>query len=201
MNGPDDLHVERFSGAEIAPWLEALADLRIAVFREFPYLYEGSHAYERRYLQTYVEAPESVLVLVRDGEAVVGASTGIPLADETEEFRRPFREHGHDAGRVFYFAESVLLPAYRGLGLGGRFFDEREAHARSLGRFDLAAFCAVERPADHPRRPPGYRPLDGFWQRRGFEKHPELRTTYAWQDLDEKEESPKPMTFWLKRLR
>jgi len=43
-------------------------------------------------------------------------------------------------------------------------------------------------------------PLDAFWNRRGFVKHPELHTTFSWQDLDENEESLKPMVFWLKHL-
>jgi hypothetical protein len=81
-----------------------------------------------------------------------------------------------------------------------RFFEEREAHARELGCFDFICFASVQRPADHPRRPPDYVPLDRFWTRRGYEKHPELHTTFSWRDLDEAKESPKPLVFWLKRL-
>src|SRR5690606_17923419 len=114
----------------ILPHLNALAELRIAVFRDFPYLYDGSLEYEERYLRTYANSPDSVIVLVRDGQRVVGASSGIPLADETEELKRPFLEQGLDVDRIFYCGESVLLAEYRGRGLGVRFFQEREAHAR-----------------------------------------------------------------------
>lgn len=194
------MHIRLLQGAVIAPHIDDLARLRLTVFREFPYLYDGSLEYEARYLATYAESPESLFVLAQDGERVVGASTGLPMADETEEFQRPFREKGWDPQRVFYFGESVLLPEYRGSGLGVRFFAEREAYARRLGRFDHCAFCAVERPADHPRRPPGYQPLNEFWARRGYRHHPELRTEYHWRDLDEQSESAKPMSFWLKEL-
>ena len=197
----DSIRIERLVGEEIASRLHELARLRITVFREFPYLYEGSMEYEEKYLQTYINAPESVLVLALGGERVVGSSSGIPLSDEVPEFRLPFEQHGYDVDKIFYFAESVLLPAYRGRGIGAQLFDTREAYARSLGRFEFATFCVVERPADHPRRPPDYVPLDAFWKRRGYEKHPELRTTFSWQDLDEEAESPKPMVFWLKRLK
>lgn len=192
--------LQRCSGQQINAHLPALARLRIQVFREFPYLYDGSEAYEQQYLQTYVDAPDSVMVLVWDGAEVVGASSGLPLAAETPNVIQPFLEHGYDPARVFYYGESVLLPAYRRQGLGRRFFEEREAHVRQLNRFDWASFCAVERPVDHPRRPADYQPLDAFWNRRGFVKHPELHTTFSWQDLDEAQQSPKPMVFWLKDL-
>ena len=197
---PDSLRLQRLSGVAINAWLPDLARLRIQVFREFPYLYDGSAAYEEKYLRTYVDAPDSVMVLVQDGEQVVGASSGLPLAAETPNVIEPFLKRGYDPQRIFYYGESVLLPEYRGRGLGKRFFEEREAHVRGLGRFDIACFCAVERPADHPRRPAGYATLDALWNRQGFIRHPELHTTFSWQDLDEEEESPKPMVFWLKKL-
>jgi GNAT superfamily N-acetyltransferase len=140
------------------------------------------------------------MVLVWEGDTVVGASSGLPLAAKTPNVIHPFVEQGYDPERIFYYGESVLLPSYRGRGLGARFFEEREAHVHALGRFDILCFCAVERPLDHPRRLPNYVPLDRLWQKRGFVKHPELHTTFSWQDLDENQESPKPMTFWLKCL-
>ncbi|WP_044873654.1 hypothetical protein [Pseudomonas sp. LFM046] len=194
------MHIRLLQGAAIAPHIDDLARLRLTVFREFPYLYDGTLEYEARYLTTYAESPESLFVLALDGERVVGASTGLPMADETEEFQRPFRERGWDPERIFYFGESVLQAEYRGAGLGVLFFAEREAYARRLGRFDHCAFCAVERPDDHPRRPIGYQPLNAFWARRGYRHHPELRTEYHWRDLDEDTESAKPMSFWLKEL-
>lgn len=196
----EEPRVQRLSGSDINAYLPELARLRIRVFREYPYLYEGSITYEEKYLKTYVNAPESVMVLVWNGDRVVGASSGLPLEIETPAVIEPFVAHGYDPRRILYYGESVLLPEYRGRGLGKRFFEEREAHARGLARFDIACFCAVERPADHPRRPAGYLPLDAFWNRRGFVKHPELRTFFSWRESDEAAESPKPMVFWLKRL-
>ena len=64
----------------------------------------------------------------------------------------------------------------------------------------FCTFCAVERPADHPRRPAGYVPLNDFWTKRGYRHHPELRTTFTWRDLDEDAESPKPLSFWLREI-
>lgn len=195
------MDIRLLHGSAIAPHLDDLARLRIAVFREFPYLYAGSLAYETEYLSTYAQSRDSLFVLVLERGRVVGASTGLPLADETEALQRPFVEGGWNPQRVFYFGESVLLPEYRGQGLGVRFFSEREAYARRLERFDWCAFCAVERPLEHPRRPADYQPLNAFWGNRGYRQHPELRTEMVWQDLDERAESAKPMSFWIKGLR
>jgi GNAT superfamily N-acetyltransferase len=194
------LKLERWSGQALNQFIPDLARLRINVFREWPYLYDGDLAYEERYLKTYIEAPNSVIVLAFDNDNVVGASTGIPLISETEEVQAPFLKAGYDPNTIFYCGESVLMPEYRGQGAGVAFFDQREAHARDIGGFNYSCFCGVQRPVDHPRRPADYIPLDNFWRKRGYEKHDELNTTFSWKELDETEESPKPMTFWMKAL-
>ena len=190
-----------FSGDTLADYLEDVARLRMEVFREFPYLYEGSMEYEQRYLQTYIQCPQAVIVVAFEGGEVVGASTGIPMAFEEDAFKRPFLDHGYDPDRVFYCAESVLRREYRGQGIGVRFFAEREAHARALGNFDWYTFCAVVRPPDHPLRPAGHEPLDRFWQKRGYSKHTELQATYKWKDVGQEMETSKALEFWLKSAR
>ncbi|MFZ5655793.1 MAG: GNAT family N-acetyltransferase [Pseudomonadota bacterium] len=183
-----------------AAWLDAVARLRIGVFRDWPYLYDGDAAYEARYLSTYTRSTRSLFVLALDGDAVVGASTGLPLADEEPAFQAPLREHGYDVARVFYCGESVLLPAYRGRGLGHAFFDAREAHARALGDFRSTAFAAVDRDAADPRRPPGHRGNELFWQGRGYVRQPGMTLRLAWKELGEDVESIKPLTYWLRPL-
>lgn len=192
------LGVTPASGEALRAALPDLARLRTGVFRAFPYLYRGSPGYEERYLQTYLEAPGALLLLVRDGAEVVGASTALPLIHETADLQRPFLNSGFSPEQVLYLGESVLREQYRGRGLGHRFFDEREAHAQRLG-LPVTAFCAVQRPADHPARPAGYRPLDAFWRARGYAERPDLETTLSWQDLGEAGETAKPMRFWVRQ--
>ncbi|APO94516.1 GNAT family N-acetyltransferase [Xanthomonas vesicatoria] len=177
------LNVETVHGNAVLPYLDAVARLRIAVFGAWPYLYDGDAGYERDYLAAYAASPDSVFVLARDGDAVIGASTGLPLRDDSDAFHMPFTAAGIDPASVFYFGESVLLPAYRGQGIGHAFFDSREAHARALGRFTLAAFCSVERAADDPRKPADYRPNDAFWRKRGYAPQPGMQVRLEWAEL------------------
>ncbi|MBE7496025.1 MAG: GNAT family N-acetyltransferase [Verrucomicrobiaceae bacterium] len=194
------LVLQNFHGHALLPHLDALGSLRIRVFREYPYLYDGSLEYEREYLRIYTSSTRSLVVLVFDGKSVVGATTCLPISDEGPEFQQAFTNAGgYDLGDICYFGESILLPEYRGQGVGKEFFARREAHARQIG-CHMAAFCAVDRPADHPLRPASYRPLDDFWQAQGYTRHPELQATFVWKEIGEEAESPKKLTFWLKRL-
>lgn len=196
-----EVRVERLDAGRLRDRLRDLAGLRIEVFREFPYLYQGSPAYEERYLETYAATPESVVVGAFDGDRLVGAATALPLRHEPPALTEPVARHGYPVDEVFYFGESVLLPEYRGRGVGVAFFREREAAALAHPGIRRAAFCAVVRPGDDPRRPAGHVPLDAFWRRRGYEPVPGMVGEIAWRDLDEPAETPKPMQFWTKRLR
>jgi GNAT superfamily N-acetyltransferase len=194
------LRTQSLTGAAARAHLDDLARLRIAVFREYPYLYDGDTDYERRYLVPYAESPGGVVVVAFDDDRVVGAATGLPLADAPPSVAAPFVAAGIDPADVFYLGESVLLPEYRGRGVGHKFFDGREAQARALG-LGMAAFCAVVRPADHPERPADWQPLDGFWTARGYTPRPDMETTFSWRDIGASSETAKPMRFWLRALR
>jgi GNAT superfamily N-acetyltransferase len=194
------LRIETFAGPAMAPLLPALSRLRIAVFRAWPYLYDGSQAEEEEYLADFVAAPSAGLVVAFDGAEPVGCATCVKLAEEDEGLTGPFLAAGIAPARVFYFGESVLLPAYRGRGAGVSFFAAREAHARRVSACDFAAFCAVERPASHPLRPEGYVPLDGFWRRRGYAPCPGLACTMAWKQVDSAGQVSNRLAFWMKSL-
>ena len=186
-------------GAEVEPWLDELGRLRIAVFREYPYLYDGTLEYERDYLRTYVRSSDSLVVVLADeAKRVLGATTCLPLRDEGPEFQQAFIEAGYDVNDVCYFGESILLPELRGRGHGKEFFKRREAQVQKLG-LKYSAFCVVDRPDDHPLRPAGYRPLDEFWKSQGYTKNPSMKATFTWKEVGEESESPKTLTFWLKQ--
>lgn len=193
------IEVRRLSGEALAGALPDVARLRIAVFRAFPYLYDGDAAYEERYLQVYRESDDAILVGAYDGDRLVGAATGTPMEDHADDFGAALAGCGVPLTRIFYCAESVLLPEYRGQGIGHRFFDAREAHARALGRTHCA-FCGVVRPGDHPARPEGYRPLDAFWRGRGYAPVAGAVARFRWKEVGHAEETAHALQFWMRAL-
>lgn len=195
--------VQPLTGAALEAALDDVARLRIAVFRDWPYLYDGTMEYERHYMRAYRDSPGALLVAAidtdRDGGRVVGASTSTPMEDHAREFAEPLQRTGIALERILYGAESLLLPEYRGRGIGHRFVDLREEHARRLGRSHVA-FCSVLRPQDHPQRPADYRGNAGFWTRRGYRELPGVVAEFSWRDLGDAGETPKRLQFWMREL-
>jgi len=193
------LRYQALTGAAIDAVIDGLAALRIRVFHDWPYLYAGDLGYERGYLAVYRDNPRAIVAAAFDGDRLVGAATGLPMVDADPEFRAAFEGTDHNPEQIFYCAESVLLPDYRGQGAGHRFFDLREQHARALG-LRFAAFCSVKRPEDHPARPHGYRPLDWFWRKRGYAPLPGVVAQFTWRDLGDATDTAKPLQVWMRAL-
>lgn len=193
------IEVRTLTGPTLDAALDDVARLRITVFRDWPYLYDGDVDYERRYLEPYRTSAGAILVGAFDGAELIGAATGTPMADHADEFADAFAGQDLDLSTVCYCAESVLLPQYRGHGIGHRFFDLREAHARNLG-YSRTAFCGVVRDDAHPLRPADHRSLDAFWRKRGYAPLPGVIAHFGWKDVDQPGETEKPLQFWMRDL-
>jgi GNAT superfamily N-acetyltransferase len=194
------LDVKSVTGEDILKILPDLGRLRIIVFRDWPYLYDGTIEYEEKYLEKFAKAKGAVVIAAYDGDQMVGASTGAPMIEHADEFGEPFKKAGYDISKIFYCGESVLLKSHRGYGLGHAFFDGREAQAKKLGGFTHSSFCRVIRPEDHPLKPADYAPLDPFWKKRGYEPVDGIIATYDWKDIDQPDETTHKMQFWMKTL-
>ncbi len=200
MDPPGLVKTRALTGEDLERALPALAALRIEVFRAFPYLYAGSAEYEQGYLRDFANARDSFIIAAEtDAGEIVGCATGSAITGHHAEFSGPLVAAGFALSSTFYFGESVLLPAYRGQGLGHGFFDAREAHAKARG-YKRVCFCAVERANDHAARPDGYSPLDAFWMKRGYRKLDGLVTAFAWPLESGGANALHPMGYWMREF-
>lgn len=188
------------SGKDVHRYLDDVAYLRIQIFREFPYLYDGNMDYEKEYLNVYSQSQESLMVLAFHDQKIIGVSTAVPLKDEMVEIQAPFAANHLPINDYFYLGESVLLEPFRGQGIYKYFFSLREEAAR-MGGYRYATFLAVDRPLDHPLKPLDYQPMDPVWKYFGYELQPHLKTLLAYQQIDSSEPVSNEMMFRLKELR
>ncbi len=199
MNHGKAMREQLLAGAAIADVLDDLATLRLDIFREYPYLYQGRRDDELAYLGSYAAADDACVILVRDGSTVVGAVTGMPLVHEDAQLRGAFAGTTQPLDELYYVGELLFLPDYRNCGLGGKLLARLESHPRSLGRYSRLICATVERPADHPLRPPGYIPITRFLARTGFSLLPGVTTRFIWRETDGVRRDH-PMRFWSKGL-
>jgi len=189
-----------YKGEEIVQLIPEIARLRIEVFVEYPFLYEGDLEYEMRYLNKFTKIKDAIAVAAFDGDKLVGISTGYPFVEEDKNLQKVFVNAKRNPEDYFCYGESVLQKPYRGLGVGNAFYTEREKHVKELGSFSSICFFTSKRPSDDSRRPFDYLPLDGLWKKWGFQKHDELVGEVSYKEIGETEESPKEMVFWIKSL-
>ncbi|WP_201305991.1 GNAT family N-acetyltransferase [Roseomonas harenae] len=191
--------IETVTAGALQPHLGTVARLRAIVFRDWPYLYEAQEGYEAGYLRSYAESPGAAVILALAGEEPVGAATCQPMVEAGRAVLEAAAKVGMDPATTCYFGESVLLPEWRGRGIGVAFFAAREAHARSLG-LRRAAFCAVRRAPSDPRRPAGHEPLDAFWRKRGYVPVPGMAAHMMWREVGSEAEMPHILDFWARDL-
>ena len=195
------VEVRLLTRSEAEARLNEMASLRINVFKDFPYIYDGSLDYEVKYLSRYLKAENAQFIAALNQQnQLVGLATCLPLSEEDNFVQKPFLDASLNLEEIFYFGESVLLPQYRGNGVGHKFFDLRELVAQNYGS-KYTYFCVVNRSEQHPLRPLEYRPLDAFWKSRGYSKIENLKSYFKWKDLDESEETPKEMIYWKRSLK
>ncbi len=199
MNEKMDIAEHLLSGAAVAEALDDLATLRLAIFPEYPYLYQGRRADELTYLASYAEAPDACAILVCDGLTVIGAATGMPLVHEDTRILDAFSGTIFPLNEIYYVGELLFRPNYRNCGLGQKLLDRLESHIRSLGRYRKLTCATVERPEDHPLRPRDYIPISRFLARTGFARLSGVTTSFIWRETDGVKRNH-PMQFWIKSL-
>lgn len=182
----------------IAPYIRSIADLCNTVYAEFPYRYDGQDNDYNYYFDTYVNALHSFACIVLDGDKPIGVITAIPLADYRPNKIKTFADHGFDVHQFAYLRELVLLPEYRGQGIGKQLYLRVENWAR-VNKFTYIAFAQIDESKISVCPPTGYSPLDGFWKKLGFIKHPELQFDAFYKCVGE-EEAIHPMYYWVKKL-
>lgn len=187
------------TGTAIEEGLNDLATLRLDIFQEYPYLYEGRREDELDYLRTYAEATDACAILAYDGHTVIGAATGMPLVHEDAKMLDAFAGTTLPLNEIYYVGELLFRPAYRNRGLGQNLLAQLKKHICALNNYRKLMCATVDRPDDHPLRPRDYIPITRFLARAGFVRLAGITTHFMWRETDGVKHDHL-MQFWIKDL-
>ncbi len=161
-------------GTQITACISTLAQLRIALFREYPYLYDGNIKYESQYLKEYANEPNAMLHVVYYGDEIAGMFSGMPLTSHSGiviELSQAMQNRGLDnIDKYYYYGEVLISPRFRKIGIFNLLFLSLNYEAKNMG-FTDSCLLTVERSAEHPQKPIGYNQSDGMWKRQGYKRN------------------------------
>lgn len=195
----DGVSLQAFTGEEAKKYLKQIANIRITMFKEFPYLYEGVLEDEEEYLNIYFSSINSIVLLVLDGDKVVGFSNSIPLNEEIEEMKTPFIKNDIDINKYLYIGELMIKEKYRTRGLSNIIAKYHEEHAREKNYTNMI-FMTVIRPDNHPLKPDNYRSLEPLWKSLGYKALEGIKINFSWKQVDSKTPQENQLRIWSKEL-
>ena len=199
-NKVGQMEIIALRGEEILPFLNEVAELRIKIFREWPYLYEGDFETEKNYLKVYANAEDSILVLAKDQDRIVGIAMGLPINESMEQVQRIFCEKQIPTDNCYYFADVILLKEYRKNKIGLKMIKDFESALTSLEDYEWIYFCEIAREKNDPRIPLNYKSLDSFWDSLGYPIVPNWKTYMGWLDIGSDEKASHLMRFRRKQI-
>ena len=186
-------------GQEILPYKEAVADVGLAVFREYPYFFEGTVSEYLDYLLMGANSKHSLFVIAEQDNQVIGVIWGVPVVDYTLDMIHMFSTHGIEPSKLFYLSGLTVLRDYRGRDVGYILYRKFENEVKKQGIYPLLTYCEVIQSSDRAS-PIDYVGLDSYASRIGFVKHPELMCYWSWREVDSLQIKEHPMVFWIKNL-
>lgn len=196
-----DLTIQVVRGSEITPYLRTIADLRIKVFSEYPYLYDGDLKTENEYLNMYREKEGTLLVAAKDHGNVIGLILGTPYKELPDDYQQPFVKKSIKTDPIYYLGDIILLKEYRGKGIGQQLYEVFEKEVRSAKKYEAIAMCELITHSSDAKRPRDYHSLDPFWRKRKYSRHFDIVISAPWNEVGEVGEKDHLLTFSIKSLK
>lgn len=200
----NNIEIKLLTKKDILNYADKIALMRIENFKEFPYLYQGNLEYEKKYLKTYLENPQAILIAGFCGKDIIAISTGLPVMNNSEllqNIKTLFEANNLNLSEYYYFAETIINFSYRGRGLYSKIISLREQAAIARG-YNNGCFVTVIRENKHPLKPANYKSPEPIFEHCGYQKS-SIIFTYSWPTLQmdgSVKEQKNPLVFWFKKL-
>lgn len=184
---------------DVEPLWPQIVKLMDAVYMEYPNLYDGAGDGYDYNLDVFRKARDTHFCLIFDGPKIVGFIGSMCMEDAVTSYMKHLTAKNIPLQSKYYIGETVILPEYRGKGLGKKLHEAAETHARHL---DYSEFwlCTLDESRVTTPAPAKYSSGEKFWRNRGFTRHPELIFNTRYKAVGESAETAHGMIFYSKRL-
>lgn len=197
-----NIYMEAFRGTSITPFVKDITDLCIEIYREYPYLYEGTEEEYLPFIEHYTSSNNGIACLLFDNTKPIGVAIGMSMNEMREKYKQPFINARplENCNELFYLGEFLLLKDYRGKGFGKQMYLELERLVKENLNLQKICFCKIDEDVHNPLIPADYKSLDEFWRKLGFEKCDDATVIVDWRDVSAEKDSPHKLVYWLKTL-
>lgn len=184
-------------GDEVIPYLKRLAEIRLLFYRDYPYLYDGTLEEEENYLSTYAHSENTLLVIAKRDEEVVGAILGLPLIESPEENKEAFKDTEVSPAELFYLGDSMVINELKTTDLLDQLYYQFETAVQQFGKYRGIVVCEIERDSNDPKN---NCPYEVTWNKKGFLREPSQVVHFSWKEIGDLDSSDHRMIFWSKLL-
>ena len=167
------------TGKAINDCFEAIATLRLMVFSEYPYCYQGSFEDEQKHFGQYTCHEDRSLAVLFEKNQIIGLSTRIPAASALPLLGRAVPElerRGVNIEQHYYVIESMIKQAFRGKKRGQLLYQEHEVFIRRRG---YQTNCLLTLATESTITSVEKKPFTSLWHWLGFKKTA-IQTSFTW---------------------
>ncbi len=196
--------IQVFKGADILPYLQTLADMRLKAFCDFPYLYAGNVEEELVNLKEYASTSQGLLVVAFKEDRIAGVYSGMPFSTPgsfLENWAKKLIRKGIETRGAFYAGDLIIEPAFQKQKCCSLLIKQLIYEVETMGFSELIGITSI-RPPEHPLRPLYYKDSDSLWPKLGAEKLPITLSAIwnTWQADGSIKKEENLLACWVKRL-
>lgn len=200
MTQQSSITLEVLKGSEVIPHLKRLIEIRSWFYRDYPYLYDESIEDEENYLSWYGNSENTLLVVAKRNDEIVGAIIGHPLPESLKENKEAFQCTVVSREDLFYLGDNMVIRELKIGNLREQMYWKFENAVQYLKKYKGIVVCEVERDKNDPKKITNDYSDEFTWSSLGFVREPNQIANFSWKEIGDAESSNHQMIFWRKSL-